>query len=194
MANDGNTPQPSDVAAEVANAPALTAAKAIATDDLQEKRTESDALIKRYALLGTASGLIPIFGLDVAASTAIQTKMIKDLADIYEMDVDNQLIRMAITTGITALAGRIITEAAGMLAGSIAPLKMFVNGATSAAVSGFLTIEIGKLYQSKMELGQNPADVSFMEIVDHVIAQIKEGKWNPGDLSLTKQLGAMVQN
>ena len=197
MANEGNnqnTPNPSDVSSEVASAPALTAAKAIATDDLQEKRTESDALIKRYALLGTASGLIPIFGLDVAAATAIQTKMIKDIADVYEMDIDDQLIRMAITTGITALAGRIITEAASMLAGSIAPLKMFVNGATSAAVSGFLTIEIGKLYQSKMELGQNPADVSFMEIVDHVVAQIKEGKWNPSDLSLTKQLGAMVQN
>ena len=179
-----DTPEPSDV----------IASKAAVTTHLDEKRTESDALINRYALLGTASGLIPVFGLDVAASTAIQTKMIKDLADIYEFDIDDQILRTVITTGVTALVGRVLTAAAGMLAQTISPLKMFLNGATKAAVSGFLTLEIGKLYQSRMELGENPADITIMSIADHVIAQVKEGKWDPSKLSLTSQLSSMVKN
>ncbi|NJC26041.1 DUF697 domain-containing protein [Neolewinella antarctica] len=188
MANDAL-----DKIQDTAESNKLSVAKAAQTDDLKAKRTESDALIKRYALLGTASGLIPVFGLDVAASTALQTKMIKDLADIYEFDIDDQILRTAITTGVTALVGRVLTAAAGMLAGTISPLKMFVNGATKAAVSGFLTLEVGKLYQSKMELGQNPADITIMSIADHIIAQIKEGKWDASKLSLTNQLGALVK-
>lgn len=179
-----DTPEPNEV----------VVAKEQHTADLDEKRMESDALIKRYSLLGTATGLIPVFGLDVAAATAIQTKMIKDLADIYEFDIDDQIMRTVITTGITALAGRVLTQAAGMLAGTITPLKMFVNGATKAAVSGFLTLEIGKLYQSKMELGQNPADITVMSIADHVIAQVKEGKWDPSKLSLTSQLTSLAKS
>ena len=183
LSNIQDVPEPTSV----------VVAKAAVTPQLAEKRKESDALINRYALLGTASGLIPVFGLDVAASTALQTKMIKDLADIYEFDIDDQIMRTVITTGVTALVGRVLTTAAGMLAETISPLKMFLNGATKAAVSGFLTLEIGKLYQTHMELGENPADITLMSIADHVIAQIKEGKWDPSKLSLTSQLGALVK-
>ena len=173
---------------------AVTAAKAVQTPELMEKRTEADSLIRRYALLGTASGLIPVFGLDVAATTAIQTKMIKDLADVYEFDIDDQIMRTAITTGVTALVGRILSQAAGMVANIAGPASFLLGGATSAAISGFLTMEIGHLYKTKMELGQNPADIALMDIADHIITQVKQGKWDPSALSLQKQLGAMVTN
>lgn len=172
----------------------VKAAKAAATDNVHPKREEADALIRKYALFGTATGLIPTFGVDVIAATAVQTKMIKDLADIYEYDIDDQLMRTAITSGITALAGRILTQLSAMLAESFSPLKMFLGGATSAVVSGFLTLEIGKLYQSRMELGQNPSDIGVMDIVNHIVGQIQEGKWNPSALSLTKQMSSMVFN
>lgn len=172
---------------------AVAVTKELATNNLEAKRAEAEKIISRYALLGTASGLIPIIGVDVLASTAIQTKMIRDLAEVYEYDVDDQLIRMALTTGITALGGRVITQIAGSLAQTFTPIKMFVNGATQAAVSGFLTLEMGRIYQSKMELGENPADIGVMEIVNHIVAQVQEGKWDPSKLSLTNQLSGMLK-
>lgn len=168
--------------------------KAMMTDDLTQKREMADRLIRKYALFGTATGLIPAFGVDVAAATAVQTKMIKDLADIYDFDIDDQLMRTALTSGITALGGRILTQIAGMLATTFSPLKMFLGGATSAVVSGFLTLEIGKLYQTKMELGENPADIGVMDIVNHIATQVKEGKLDPGSLSLSKQVSSLVKN
>lgn len=177
------------------NAPAaVKAAKQTQTTNLEAKREEADALIRRYALFGTATGLIPTFGLDVAAATAVQTKMIKDLADIYEFEIDDQLMRTAVTSGITALGGRILTQIASILATNFSPLKLFLGGATSAVVSGFLTMEIGKLYQSRMELGENPADIGVMDIVNHVVGQIQEGKWDPAKLSLGKQVSSLVIN
>lgn len=166
-------------------------AKFTATPDLTAKSSEADTIIKRYALISSATGFIPFIGIDVLAATAIQTKMVKDLSDIYEYDIDDQLLRTVINTGITSVAGRILTQIAGSLAETITPLKMFVNGATQGAVSAFLTLEIGNIYKSRMELGENPADIGVMEIVHHMVSQVQEGKWDPNKLSLTSQLGGM---
>ena len=153
------------------------------TDNLpakvDNKSEQADAIVKRYALFGTATGLIPTFGLDVAALTAIQVKMIKDLADVYEYDINDQMIRTTITTGVTALGSRILTGLATSLTKSFSPLKFLVGGATQAALSGFMTAEIGKIYQARLSSGQNPSEITVGEIINHIIAQVQEGKFNP---------------
>ena len=167
-------------------------AKAVATDNLSAKKEESDALINRYALMGTATALIPVTGVDVLAATAVQTKMIKDLAEIYGFSVDDKLIQTAITSGVTAVGGKLVTLVMSTLAASFSPLRMLIGGATQAAVSGFLTMEIGRIYASKMELGVDPADIGVMDIVDHIVAQVQEGKWDPKKLTLTNQLSGLI--
>ena len=145
----------------------------------QGKEQQADAIIRRYALYGTAAGIIPSFGLDVAALTAIQVKMIRDLAELYEYDVNDQMIRMTITTGVTALGGRLLTGIAASITRAFSPLKFLIGGATQAALSGFTTAEIGKIYQARLSSGQNPADITVSEIVNHIVQQVQEGKWNP---------------
>lgn len=140
---------------------------------------QANAIIRRYALFGTATGVIPSFGLDVAALTALQVRMIKELADVYDYDVNDQMIRMTITTGITALAGRLLTGIAGTLAKTFSPLKFLIGGATQAALSGYTTAEIGKIYQARLSSGQNPADITVSEIINHIIDQVQQGEWNP---------------
>ena len=150
-----------------------------APTDLGNKNEQADAIVRRYALFGTATGLIPAFGLDVIALTAVQVKMIKELANVYEYNVDDQMIRMTITTGVTALAGRLLTGVATSITKAFSPLKFLIGGATQAALSGFLTAEIGKIYQARLESGENPADITVSEIVNHVINQVQAGEWNP---------------
>ena len=150
-----------------------------ATTNDSNKDAQADAIIKRYALFGTATALIPTFGLDVAALTGIQVKMIKDLANVYEYDVDDQMIRMTITTGVTSLAGRLVTGVLTSITRAFSPLKFLIGGATQAALSGFMTAEVGKIYQARLSSGQNPSDITVSEIVNHIVSQVQEGKWNP---------------
>ncbi|WP_420458022.1 DUF697 domain-containing protein [Neolewinella sp.] len=150
-----------------------------ATTNDANKDAQADAIIKRYALFGTATALIPTFGLDVAALTGIQVKMIKDLANVYEYDVDDQMIRMTITTGVTSLAGRLVTGVLTSITRAFSPLKFLIGGATQAALSGFMTAEVGKIYQARLSSGQNPSDITVSEIVNHIVSQVQEGKWNP---------------
>jgi len=172
--NERNTDTPTKTTTDESNGGNLPV-----STDMQNKNEQANSVIRRYALFGTATGLIPAFGLDVAALTAVQVKMIKELADIYEYDVDDQIIRMTITTGITSLAGRLVTSVATAVTRAFSPLKFIIGGATQAALSGFLTAETGKIYQARLAGGQNPADVTVSEIVNHVISMVQEGKWNP---------------
>jgi len=172
--NERNTDTPTKTTTDESNGGNLPV-----STDMQNKNEQANSVIRRYALFGTATGLIPAFGLDVAALTAVQVKMIKELADIYEYDVDDQIIRMTITTGITSLAGRLVTSVATAVTRAFSPLKFIIGGATQAALSGFLTAETGKIYQARLADGQNPADVTVSEIVNHVISMVQEGKWNP---------------
>lgn len=150
---------------------------------VDNKEEQADNIIRRYALFGTGTGLIPFFGLDVAALTAVQVKMIKDLADVYEYKIDEQMMRITISSGIVSLGGRLLTGVATSLAKSFSPLKFLIGGATQAALAGFMTAEIGKIYQARMSSGENPADITVNEVVNHIIAQVKEGKWNPTKVS-----------
>jgi uncharacterized protein (DUF697 family) len=143
------------------------------------QRKEADQIIQRYAFMGTATGFIPVFGADVAANTAIQTKMIVDLAAIYDYDIDEQLLRTVITTGITSLGSRILTGIAAALAKSFPLFSTLATSVARAAVSGFITMELGKLYQSMMEEGRNPAEVDVLMIVGHLVEQVQAGKWDP---------------
>ncbi|MEM9258090.1 MAG: hypothetical protein AAGA62_00505 [Bacteroidota bacterium] len=42
------------------------------------------------------------------------------------------------------------------------------------------------------ELGENPVDIEIMDIVNHIVAQVQEGKWDPAKLSLVHQMGTLV--
>lgn len=148
-----------------------------------EARTEEvNAIIRKYALFGTATGLIPVFGIDVAAATAVQTKMVQDLAKVYGYDISDQWTQTAISNGVTALGGRMLSGLISGLAKSFSPLKALVGGALSAAFAGFITAEIGKIYHAKMQAGVNPADITASDVVNHIIAQLREGKFNPTNI------------
>lgn len=157
-----------------------TQAQTASNSEVAAARSEAaNAIVRKYALFGTATALIPVFGVDVAALTAVQTKMVNDLAENYGYDLSDQLMQTALTNGITSLASRVITGMLTGIAKSFTPLKSLVGGALSAAFAGFVTAETGKIYQARMEAGQHPADIKVSDIIDHIILQLREGKFNP---------------
>lgn len=171
-----------------------TKSEVVELTNMTAKNEEADALITRYALFGTATGLIPTMGLDVAAATAVQTKMVRDLAEIYDYKIDDQLVRTALTMALSSVGGRILSTLANVVAGSFTPLKVLLGGATSAAVSGFLTYETGKIYQACMQEGKDPAEIGVIEIANHIVAQVKSGKWDPTSYSVQRQLSSFIGN
>lgn len=149
------------------------------TDDRADR---ADAIIRRHALYATGSALIPGFGLDVAAVAAVQTKMVGELGMLYGFDNNDQLLRTAVTSGITALGSRVLSGAIAALAKSFTPIKGLIGGAMQAGFAGFVTAETGFYYFQRLEAGDNPGDVNVTEIIGFITDQVKAGKFNPSSM------------
>jgi len=53
---------------------------------MTNKREEADKIIKSHVLWAVGAGLVPLPLFDVAAVTAIQMDMLKQLAALYQVD------------------------------------------------------------------------------------------------------------
>lgn len=101
-----------------------------------------DGIVKTFAGLAAAAGLIPMPLLDVVAITGVQVKMIHALADHYQLEFNEQIAKSLIaslavsagTTGFAYGAGRSIMKSipfVGQIA-SIATMPAAAYGATYA--------------------------------------------------------------
>lgn len=50
-----------------------------------ERSTEALKIARKYTLYATAAGAVPVLGVDLAAVTALQVKMIADMAKVYDI-------------------------------------------------------------------------------------------------------------
>lgn len=142
----------------------------------------ADSLIRRYALFATGSALIPGFGLDIAAVTAVQTKMVSELGKLYGFDNNDQLLRTAVTSGITSLGSRVLSGAITGLARTVTPMRGLIGGAMQAGFAGFVTAETGFYYLQRLQMGDNPGDVKVTDIVSYLSDQVRAGKFNPASM------------
>src|SRR5262245_10265043 len=75
----------------------------------------ADAVIKRHVVYSMLSGGIPVPVVDLAASTAVQLDMLKQLAAVYEAAFDARSSRAFVASAMAALAG----NATGRLGASL---------------------------------------------------------------------------
>lgn len=140
----------------------------------------ADTIIRRYALLGTGAGIIPGLPLNIAALTGIQTKMVYDLAKLYRVPADDQMLRLLRNSLVSSFGSRFVTGTITRLIKAFSPLRLLIGGMSSAAISGMLTAEIGQVYKQHFQAGGQISDLHLSEIQRHIQEQVKAGKFNPG--------------
>jgi uncharacterized protein (DUF697 family) len=73
------------------------------------KKTPDD-IIRQHVGFGTIAGAIPIPVVDIASVTAIQIDMIRQLANVYEVDVNEErgksLVGALVASGVGVTLGR----------------------------------------------------------------------------------------
>lgn len=137
-------------------APAAPAAPAPATDrdDERERIIRAESLVRQHAQRAMAVGLVPIPLVDVAASSALQLRLLKDLATLYEVDFSAQRGKAA----IAALAGGASSALASIGVRRLAPkligIPLFLACAASTAVfAGASTFAIGRVFVQHFDSG-----------------------------------------
>jgi len=103
-----------------------------------------DEIIKKHVIFSMTAGAIPIPLVDIAAVTAIQLDLIKDIAELYDVPYDkNQGKSIA-----SALAGASFARFGASIVKSIPGIGTLAGLASQVVLSGASTYALGKIFES----------------------------------------------
>ncbi|NRB50762.1 MAG: DUF697 domain-containing protein [Saprospiraceae bacterium] len=116
--------------------------------------TQADSIIKTQVMISMGAGLVPIPILDIAAVTAVQLDMVKQLAQAYgvpsQSGIDKGLI--------TALTGSIFARIGASFIKVVPIVGSLLGGVSMAIMSGASTYAVGQVFKRHFESGGNFAN------------------------------------
>jgi uncharacterized protein (DUF697 family) len=143
-------------------------------DTIEEKSSES--IIKRHVYWAVGAGLIPLPFVDIAAVTAIQLDMLKQICSFYKIDYSEEQGKSWIVALASATLSSVVARVGASVVKSI-PIVGTVVGATSMAViSGASTYSLGKVVSKHFEGGGTLASFNKEKIREFYEENLKEGK------------------
>ena len=124
------------------------------------ERDESlDRTIRRHVGFAMVAGAIPIPLVDIAAVTAIQLDLIKELARHYEVDYSKERGKVLATTLIGTTAGNLIGRAGASAIKAIPGIGTILGIGSMAIFAGASTYALGKVFEHHFKEGGDLFDL-----------------------------------
>ena len=112
-----------------------------------DKHQQAEAIVKTHVLISMGAGLVPIPILDIAAVTAVQMDMVKQLTMLYNVDHPNNFDKSL----ITALTGSIFARVGASFIKAIPVVGSVIGGLSMAIMSGASTYAVGQVFKRHFE-------------------------------------------
>jgi uncharacterized protein (DUF697 family) len=137
-------------AAEMA-APDAAGAAGDENQEAIDKALDANDAIKNHVIASMAVGLVPIPGVDLAGTLAVQVRMVHQICGIYDVTLRDN----AATTVVLALVGSLmpVVLAGGLVSGlKVIPGLGSLSGAAGVSLlGGAMTYAIGSVFQQHLE-------------------------------------------
>lgn len=144
-----------------------------------ETSQKASNIIRKFSLLTTGAGLIPILGLDVGIVTTLQASMVKRLANLYEVEYASQQVRVILTSFTTSVVARVAAMGVRKVFNSFSTFGHLADEMTNAALSGFITAASGEIYKIHFENGGTIDNLDAGKFFDYFKAQVEQGTLSP---------------
>ncbi len=116
---------------------------------MENRNEKAQEIIKNHVTWAMGAGAIPLFIIDVAAVTAVQLDMLKQLCALYEVNY----LESSGKSLITAIAGSTLAKIAASFIKGIPVIGTFIGGVSMAAMSGASTYGMGQVFVRHFENG-----------------------------------------
>ncbi len=146
------------------------------------KREHTDEIIKKHVLWSMGAGLIPLPLLDVAAVTAIQIDMFKQLSNAYSKDFSDVQGKAI----VSSLAGNILSKLGSDSLKLIPGFGNLMSNITMSALSGATSYALAQVYIKYLEEGGTFFDMETPDVKKFFTEQLEKGKEYVSDLSNKK--------
>ena len=117
--------------------------------DQEAKSMRASDIIKNHVGFAASAGLIPIPGADLAAVTAVQLNMLRQLAKLYDIKFMDNIGKNI----ITAIAGSSIARLGASLVKIIPGVGTVIGEMSMAALSAASTYALGKMFARHFDNG-----------------------------------------
>lgn len=143
---------------------------------MEEREAQAQDIVKRHALIASGLGLIPIPLVDLAAITATQLKLVKDLSEHYEIEFSSQ-------RGKSLIGALIGASVPGLAAGTTRSLLKMIPGVggligmvTVPILAGASTYAVGRVFIQHFEAGGTLLDFDPAKMKAFFAEQFEKGK------------------
>ncbi len=145
--------------------------------DYQNPQLEkAQPTIKRHVLFAMGAGFIPMPVLDIAAVTAIQLDMIKQLCKLYGQDYSESSGKAFVGALAGTTLARISAASVGSLLKVIPVIGSMLGGVTVSVFSGAVTYAIGQAVSQHFATGGTIAEFDEEDLKAFYEEQLKKGR------------------
>jgi uncharacterized protein (DUF697 family) len=137
-----------------------------------EKSEVAQQIVKEHVLWSMGAGLIPIPIADIAAVTAVQLDMLKQLANRYEVDYAESQGKAWVSALSGSMAARIGANVFKLVPG----IGSLIGGVAMSVLSGAGTYAVGQVFIRHFEDGGTFKDFTATKYKDFYKEQMEKGR------------------
>jgi uncharacterized protein (DUF697 family) len=137
----------------------------------------ADRIVRQNMLWAAGGGLIPVPMLDIVAITAVELKMLKELAALYDVPFREDRIKSILVSLMAGLGAPALGAVISVSLLKSVPILGTVSGyiAVPGAAAAF-TYAVGKVFLQHFASGGTFLDFEPKKVREHFARQFEEGK------------------
>ena len=144
--------------------------------ETSDQDTRAKEIIRKHMMYSMAGGAIPIPIVDLAAVTAVQLDMLKQLAATYDVRLDAKSTRAFVTSLTSTLAGATLARVGASLMKIVPGVGTLAGGATQVVVTGASTYAVGNLFKRLFKENRSIDDLDVQSVKDEFLSYFEAGK------------------
>ncbi|MFO0612248.1 MAG: DUF697 domain-containing protein [Polyangiaceae bacterium] len=149
----------------------------------RENRGEAERIIREHIIWSVGAGLVPVPLLDIAAVSAIQLDMLKQLATLYKVKYTESEGKVF----LSAMTGSILAKLAANAIKFIPGIGSVIGGLSMSVLSGASTYALGQVAVNHFESNGTFSGIDFDKAKKAFEEHLEKGKEVAADLKDKKQ-------
>lgn len=149
---------------------------------MDDRNDLAQDIVKSHVMYSLGAGLVPIPLLDIAAVSAVQLDMLKQLAKLYGEDFKESSGK----SWISAIAGSTMARMGASLVKTVPGIGSILGGVTMSVLSGASTYSIGQVFIWHFSTGGDFMNFNFDKAKEIYKREFERGKQVAKDMEKKK--------
>ena len=149
------------------------------------KKVKANSIINNHVMFSLGAGLVPIPILDIAAVTAVQLDLLRQLSNLYDIDFKENIGKNL----ISALSSSTLARVGASFIKVIPGIGSLIGGVSMSIMAGASTYAIGQVFARHFASGGNFEDVVMDKAKKMYEEEFEKGKEVAGKMNKNKKAG-----